>query len=381
MSKVDSSKILLSQQPDLSWAPSTMYHWEDLIQALNGMSEKGVGGVKFWLGNAGDDPKYGMVSVAAFLAQSMKETIQYDACDENNWDIPTGYAAANACGQRGQSYQDYKCPAGQEDYECKVDPNMTIRGVTQARWYGAPPAFFCAPRSKLPAAPRWSYSGSWCDPSKPHDSNMNLEQYLAYVASAGKPGVDSCRDYPGQKDGRWTFASYDSAHVCTNAGCPNDPAPAFGRAARTDVEGCCWWGRGVIQTTGVCNFGKLDFFLGARAQREGREALFPDVDFCQDPGQICSTSKYPELKWVAGLYYYMTEVQPWNSGGYNYLAKLRAFVDTGMRQADRGFIDGVSGIVNRGCAATTCNTGPVDGLDQRAQNFRIVLQSMKLVEV
>ena len=46
-----------------------------------------------------------MVSVAAFLAQSMKETIQYDACDENNWDIPTGYAAANACGQRGQSYQ------------------------------------------------------------------------------------------------------------------------------------------------------------------------------------------------------------------------------------------------------------------------------------
>ena len=22
-------------------------------------------------------------------------------------------------------------------------------------------------------------------------------------------------------------------------------------AGRTDVEGCCWWGRGVIQTSGV----------------------------------------------------------------------------------------------------------------------------------
>ena len=29
---------------------------------------------------------YGLVNVAAFLAQAMKETIRYDACDENSWD-------------------------------------------------------------------------------------------------------------------------------------------------------------------------------------------------------------------------------------------------------------------------------------------------------
>ena len=38
-------------------------------------------------------------------------------------------------------------------------------------------------------------------------------------------------------------------------------------ANRTDVEGCCWWGRGVIQiqTTGVCNYGMLNYYLGKRA--------------------------------------------------------------------------------------------------------------------
>ena len=38
--------------------------------------------------------------------QSMKETIQYDACSENNWDVRNNaYPASNACGQLGQSYQ------------------------------------------------------------------------------------------------------------------------------------------------------------------------------------------------------------------------------------------------------------------------------------
>ena len=88
-------------------------------------------------------------------------------------------------------------------------------------------------------------------------------------------GAENCRDYPGQKAGQWS--------QCGGAGCPNAPAPAFGKDSRTDVEGCCWWGRGVIQTTGVCNFGKLNYFLGARAAREGRTSMFPSIDFCRDP--------------------------------------------------------------------------------------------------
>lgn len=57
--------------------------------------------------------------------------------------------------------------------------------------------------------------------------------------------------------------------------------PVANTAGRTDVEGCCWWGRGVIQTTGICNFGKLNYYLGARASKEGRDSPYPDVDFCK----------------------------------------------------------------------------------------------------
>jgi len=49
------------------------------------MAAEGVAGKKFYIGD--DDVEnghvYGLVNIAAFLAQSMKETIQYDACDEN----------------------------------------------------------------------------------------------------------------------------------------------------------------------------------------------------------------------------------------------------------------------------------------------------------
>lgn len=115
LESTDASRILVSQQPDLSWAPSTVYFWPDLLAGLRAMHAQGIAGTTFWLGET-EAPeagwRYGLVSVAAFLAQSMKETIQYDACDENNWDATSGNSAANACGQLGQSYQDYKCPAG-----------------------------------------------------------------------------------------------------------------------------------------------------------------------------------------------------------------------------------------------------------------------------
>ena len=51
--------------------------------------------------------------LGVFSPQAMQETIQYDACDENNWSNGgvvakaggTVYTAASACGQLGQSYQ------------------------------------------------------------------------------------------------------------------------------------------------------------------------------------------------------------------------------------------------------------------------------------
>lgn len=138
-------------------------------------------------------------------------------------------------------------------------------------------------------------------------------------------------------------------------------------AGRTDVEGCCWWGRGVIQTSGVwwafvwwmyasfymiiylitvnwstrfddtnSNFGKLNYFLGKRAADDGRESRYPDLDFCKDPGEclgwyriyyfvidpdvvltvhsifslrfiaevICSSQEHAELKWIGEIHVY-----------------------------------------------------------------------------
>ena len=51
-------------------------------------------------------------------------------------------------------------------------------------------------------------------------------------------------------------------------------------------------------------------------------------------------------------------VQPYNKGSWNYMAELKKWVHAGMNLADTGFIDGASGIVNRGCHdPPNCGTG------------------------
>ena len=140
----------------------------------------------------------------------------------------------------------------------------------------------------------------------------------------------TCDVYPGQKAG-----GFDNSR------------PVANRNGRTDTEGCCWWGRGVIQTTGICNFGKLNYYLGKRAADEGRQTKYGEIDFCKDPEAICSSTKFKELRWIAGMFYWMESVEKYDVGGWNYLDRLHKFVDGG--RIDRSFIDAVSGIVNRGC--------------------------------
>eukprot|EP00804_Cyclotella_cryptica_P016210 CCRYP_005703-RC/>CCRYP_005703-RC protein AED:0.08 eAED:0.08 QI:0/1/0.83/1/1/0.83/6/2124/165 len=105
------NNLLLYQTPDFQWIPSTIYRYDDLLESVRIMSTEGVAGKTFYIGeDVQNGHVYGLVNIAAFLAQSMKETIQYDACDENSWDLVNGkYPLSNACGQLGQSYQDYHC--------------------------------------------------------------------------------------------------------------------------------------------------------------------------------------------------------------------------------------------------------------------------------
>lgn len=379
--------------PSGSKAPSDIYTWADMITATQMMGETGIGDVKFWTGEAYSNAKqpayvYGLVNLAAFLAQCMQETIQYNACDENNWsdkavrDAHGGstYSSTSACGQLHQSYQDYQCSAEEDalaggKMACDVDPNMETQATTQAQWYGAPPKLFCAPKTKLPKAPRWDVADPWCAPEggwghlAPFPDDVDMDTYLEYVNSSG-----SCKDYAGIQAGGWKYAG----EGCVDGACPGSPAPLFGQPeGRTDLEGCCWWGRGVIQTTGVCNFGKLNYFMGKRAYEEGRQALFPNVDFCKDPAVICKPEGPPELKWIAGFFYWMNSVQPYTSGGWNYYDQLKAWVDNGMSMSESSFIDGASGIVNRGCHnPPACGTGELHAAPERRQNFKTVLRAM-----
>merc|ERR1712072_886307 len=117
---------------------------------------------------------------------------------------------------------------------------------------------------------------------------------------------------------------------------------------------------------------------GARAAREGRESLFPNVDFCKRPDSICNSTEHPDLKWVAGLFFYAKEVQLYptdDAWGFDYEAELRYFTDNGDIN-DRSFIDKVSGIVNRGCPSLNgCSAGPTHEAHKRAQNFQTVLRA------
>ena len=337
------NKVLLYQTPQMQWAPSTVYRYQDLLGGLRVMYSDGVANKYFFMGD--DSPngyKYGLVNIAAFLAQSMKETIQYNACDENSWDLVNGkYPLSNACGQLGQSYQDYQCSASEAHMACSVNPNMEIKATTNAKWYGAPGPLFCGPKAKYP------FTGSW-----------------DYTKECNKPWANPpelCDDYEGQK-----------------AGGNDNTSPVANSMGRTDVEGCCFWGRGVIQTTGVCNFGKLNYYLGQRAANEGRASRYPDINFCEQPNAICDSEEHKELKWIAGMFYWVEELQSYNVGGWNYITELKKFVDGGMKDGN-SFINAVSGIVNRGCHNPPCAAGPVDGESDRSSNFLKVMRELKLV--
>lgn len=53
-----------------------------------------------------------------------------------------------------------------------------------------------------------------------------------------------------------------------------------------------------VKYLGICNFGMLNYYLGKRAADDGRDSRYPHIDFCKDPGAVCSRDEHPELKWI-----------------------------------------------------------------------------------
>ena len=347
------SDLFLSQPPDptADLVPSTVYKFQDFMAALTKIQGAGEE-FAFWLGDdcTVDAQKGALANIAAFLGQAMRETIIYDACDENNWDKwradifkePTSpvenlsslYPMSSGCGQLGQKYADYSC----ED-ECGLDLEMQITATTNAKWIGAPPPLFCGPKSMYDGLGYWN----------PQQLCNGSDQ-----SCAGQPFF-----YEGQtagvhvsiaEDSRFPEFFFTNPLPDADGSIPNPRSPE--NFPTTNVEGCCWWGRGVIQTTGRCNFGKLNKRIGAGA---GASALFPDIDFCTNPQKVCDGPA--DLKWISGIFFWVSGPQAYNRDGYSFLDGAREFVargcaetDTDPTRTDCDFVfEHASGIVNRGC--------------------------------
>ena len=119
------------------------------------------------------------------------------------------------------------------------------------------------------------------------------------------------------------------------------------------------------------NFGKLNYHLGARAAREGRPALYPDIDFCEFPQGVCSSDQTygGQMQWTVGLFEWMDRIQTYSKNGWNYMDELKKFVDGGY--TDFSFVDAVSGVVNIGCHDPPCQgfgDRPVEPHNKRDRN-------------
>jgi hypothetical protein len=262
--------------------------------------------------------KYGLGNIALFFANGLHLSIDKDdACDEPNENEANGkIPISNSCGQYGLSYQDMTCSDDSRNMSCTVDEDQSLTAVTFNRLVGSPPPLTCAPKSQI------AFTGYW-------DSEfVREEKSEAYANENG----------------------------------------------RVDVSGCCWWGRGLLQTKGVCAFGRLNHYLGAKAQSLGRSSLYPGIDFCRNPESICASQYKQELIWMSGLFLWVDQIQSYDQDGFNYMEGLLEFADSGFMDAD--FIIKTHNIVKFGCHNPPCkNSGCIGspncalGDEEDAGNF------------
>jgi hypothetical protein len=293
--------------------PSINYTYEQFIRSLEIMGVNGFGAdFKFDLW---DGQYYGLVNLAAFLANCMVESIEADTCDELNWQESSGrYPLSNACGQESRSYQDETCDMKNDTFSCDVVPYMEIMAVSTASQELAPPPLQCKPVSDQD-----NYSGYW-----------------------------------------------ENGALVANISLEND-------LGRTDTQGCCFWGRGALLTRGVCNVGKINYYLGKGGANLGRYTLYPTLDFCEYPENTCASMYTEELRWTVAFFEWAERIQRYHvPNEWQYKTKLKQFVDNGM--ADDSFIDSVSRILSRGCHKNGCTE--VRMLDKRRSNFYLIINEI-----
>lgn len=274
-----------------------------------------------------------------------------------NDEYPRGYyPMSNACGQNGASYTDSPpntCLSGRNGdnannagakYECDVDPTLTITASDESNRAGDhPPALACFPRTNN-----------------------------ATVTGHYDPVLDN-DNQPGK--------------MVSEA---DDVVPSY--AGRTDVEGCCYWGRGALHTRGTCNLGKLNHFLGAGGAGDNRDVRYPEIDFCRNPGAVCTDDRTMELRWTVALFEWAERVQSFDDGrGWNYIDEVTKFtadkemissVEFSLMQGEPShFVDEVGGVLEQGCPYPPCdrrNPKRLRWRHRRKRNFVTALEGVGL---
>jgi len=314
--------------------PSTRYTYDGMVVALKEMASVGIQSdgrdFRFYVGSEEANVQYGRTNLAAFLAMAMAESIVYDTCDEYNEDQVAGkFAISNSCGQFGRSYQDEVCTNPSEaNMSCDVNVDMVVVSSSTSINQGGrpPPPLSCRPKAD------WS-------------------------------------DYAGYWDSRTGQASSN---------------PYANTLGRIDTEGCCYWGRGVLLTRGVCNIGRLNYYLGKRAHDERGEGRFPTIDFCKDPEATCASDSSTEtMRWITGLFDWIYRVQSYEADGWSYMEALQKFVDNGFVDDDYErypFFDTVSSVFVRDCHENKCSNLQITKKDARKFNFEKVMEIMKVTD-
>jgi hypothetical protein len=339
-------KVLLSLDSSTGkQAPTQRYIFGGFINALGIISKGNLGSSYFYLGRNGDPTGFrGLVNIALIISQAVVEAVKYDICDDVSWekDVFGRYPLANSCGQgrfSGVTDTPYdatnQCTDEESFVACPVDPAMTTIAESKVTWAGAPPPLKCFPTTNNEA------TGAW-------DSNLSCTE-------------EGCIYYDGQVKGNIDPTSVPSSN-------------SFGK---NNVEGCCWWGRGPFPrgSAGTCMIGKLNYYLGKRAQEDGRSSVrYKELDFCKDPGLICrgyydDKEKNAEIRWLMGMLYWIRNVQAYNKDGFSFIERLDKFVDSGLSDLD--FFADVSRIVARGCHLKSC--GEAISVNERKRIFDDIL--------
>jgi len=110
-------------------------------------------------------------------------------------------------------------------------------------------------------------------------------------------------------------------------------------------------------------------FLTSSLIGTGRPSIYADIDFCKNPGAICSDKRSEELRWVTGMFHWSTYVQKHKSRDYSYLGSLQTFVDEG-NFTSTAFIDVVNGVLG----------GSYNDTVMRSEKFFDALRAFGLIE-